>query len=106
MKIAITAQTPDLDGQVEPRFGRAACFLIVDTDTEQFEVLDNAPNVNAAGGAGTRSAESVVKAGAQCVLSGDVGPKARNALDAAGVKVVTDVQGTCREALGNFKKSL
>ena len=82
MKIAITAQTPDLDGQVDPRFGRAACFLIVDTDTEQFEVLDNAPNVNAAGGAGTRSAESVVKAGAQWVLSGDVGPKARNALDA------------------------
>ena len=33
MKIAITAQGPELDAAVDPRFGRAAYFLIVDTDT-------------------------------------------------------------------------
>ena len=103
MKIAVTAQGPTLDAAVDPRFGRAAHFLIVETDTLECRAVENATNVSATGGAGTRSAECVVGEGAKWVLSGDVGPKARHALEAAGVGITIGVQGTCREAVEAFK---
>lgn len=103
MKIAISAQGPDLDAPLDPRFGRASSFLIVDTDSEQFEVIDNTANVDAAGGAGTRAAERIAQCGARWVLAGDVGPKALAALHAAGIQAATGVAGTCRQALAEFK---
>ena len=103
MKIAISAQQPNLDAPVDPRFGRAAYFLIVETDDDSFEAIDNATNVDASGGAGTRSAERVAQAGARWVLSGDVGPKAQAALAAGGIQTATGVTGTCRQALADFK---
>ena len=33
MKIAVTAQGGELTSELDPRFGRAAWFVIVDTDT-------------------------------------------------------------------------
>ena len=46
MKIAITAKGADLDSEVDPRFGRAAYILIVDSETLDFEALDNKENIN------------------------------------------------------------
>ena len=54
MKIAITSTGQTLDSQVDPRFGRAAYFIIVDTETMEFETIEN-QNVNASGGAGVKS---------------------------------------------------
>ena len=51
MKIAITATGKTLDSQVDPRFGRAAWFIVADSDSMEFEAIAN-DNVNAAGGAG------------------------------------------------------
>ncbi|NQU20396.1 MAG: NifB/NifX family molybdenum-iron cluster-binding protein, partial [Candidatus Nealsonbacteria bacterium] len=52
MKIAVTSQGPDLTSQVDPRFGRAKTFIVVDTETDEFSVHDNTQNMNAAQGAG------------------------------------------------------
>ena len=51
MKIAVTSVGKTLDSQVDPRFGRAACFIVVDTETMSFSVIEN-ENVAAAGGVG------------------------------------------------------
>ena len=59
MKIAVTSQGTSLDSQVDPRFGRAAYILIVDTETFEFEVLDNKENANALKGAGIQAASMV-----------------------------------------------
>jgi hypothetical protein len=40
-KIAISCEAPTLDVPLDPRFGWAAGFLIVDPQTEAFEYLDN-----------------------------------------------------------------
>ena len=104
MKVAVTSQGKALDAPVDPRFGRAAYILIVDTDENTIEVLDNSENVNAFKGAGIQAAASVADKGAEVLLTGYCGPKAFQTLEAAGVKVVNDATGTVQEALEAFKK--
>jgi predicted Fe-Mo cluster-binding NifX family protein len=41
MKIAVSATGTDLNAQVDPRFGRCANFILVDTDTMAFEAIPN-----------------------------------------------------------------
>ena len=102
MKVAITAQGKDLDSQVDPRFGRAAYILIVDTVDEKVEALDNSENVNAFKGAGIQAAAMVGDSGADVLLTGFCGPNAFKTLTAAGVKVANDVSGKVRDALEAF----
>ena len=102
MKIAVTSAGSDLDAQVDPRFGRCACFLIVDTDTMAFEVVPN-PNVAVGSGAGIQSAQAMSERDVKAVLTGNCGPNAFGALQAAGIQVVTGVPGTAREAVEHFK---
>ena len=41
MKIAVSSSGKDLDSQVDPRFGRCAYFVIVETENMSFEAFDN-----------------------------------------------------------------
>lgn len=103
-KIAISCDAPDLDAQIDPRFGRAAGFLIVDPETLAFTYVDNGSSQVMAQGAGINAAETVFKAGAKVVLTGYVGPKAFRALAAGGIKVGQDLENiTVREAIEKFK---
>ncbi len=102
MKIAVTSTGPTLDSPVDYRFGRCAYFIVVDTDTMEFQAYPN-PAVNAPGGAGTLAAQFVASLGVSHVLTGEVGPNAYPALMAAGVTPVTGVSGTVREAVEAFK---
>jgi len=104
MKIAVTSTGKTVDSQVDPRFGRAAYFIIVDTETMDFSAIEN-NNVAAAGGAGISSAKAVIDAGAGTVLTGNCGPNAQRTLGAAGVKLYTGVTGTVSEAVQLFKSN-
>lgn len=103
MKIAVSSVGQDLDAQVDPRFGRCAYFLIVETDTMAFEVIDNAA-AGAAGGAGIQAGQTVANAGAKVVLTGNVGPNAFQTLSSMGLKIYTGLSGTVREAVEQFKQ--
>jgi predicted Fe-Mo cluster-binding NifX family protein len=103
MKIAVTSSGKTLESPVDPRFGRAAFFVVVDTDTGAFEVHDNAQNLNAAQGAGIQAGETVSRLGAEAVITGHCGPKAFRTLGAAGVKVVIGAKGSVAEAVEAFK---
>ena len=102
MKIAITSTGNTLDAEVDPRFGRAAFFLIVDTDTGKFEAVENGA-VNAGGGAGVSAAKTVADAGAKAVLTGNCGPNAERTLSAAGIELYISLSGTAAEALEQFR---
>lgn len=104
MKIAVTSKGKDLDSQVDPRFGRAAYILIVDTDSFEFEVVDNSENVNALKGAGIQAAVMLSDKGAEVLLTGFCGPNAFKTLEAAGVKVANDASGTVRDAVNAFNE--
>ena len=103
MKIVVTSKGKTLESQVDPRFGRAANFVLIDTDTGAFEGHDNAQNLNAAQGAGIQAAETVSRLGAEAVITGHCGPKAFRTLRAAGVHVVVAAQGTVAQAVEAFQ---
>lgn len=104
MKIAVTSKGTDLGAAVDPRFGRAAYIIVVDRDSLEFEVLDNADNVNAFKGAGIQAATMISDNDAQVLLTGFCGPNAFQTLQAAGIKVVNDVSGTVRDAVNAFNR--
>ena len=102
MKIAISATGPDLDAEVDPRFGRCQYFVIVDPDTMQFESVENS-SAMASGGAGIAAAQTVVNKGVEAVLTGNCGPNAYQVLSPAGIEVITGVSGKVRDAVQSYK---
>ena len=102
MKIAITSTGPDLSSKVETRFGRCAYFIILDTDTMEFEAIEN-PNIALGGGAGIQSAQMMAEKGVQSVLTGNCGPNAFQVFGAAEIQVITGVSGLVRDAVEQFK---
>jgi len=102
MKVAVTSKGTLLSSEVDPRFGRAPYILIVDTETMAFEAVDNSDNLNALNGPGLHAATTVSDHGAQVLMTGYCGPKAFATLEAAGIKVVSDVTGSIRDAVAAF----
>ncbi len=88
---------------MDPRFGRASCFILVDTDTGDFLVVDNTQNLNAGQGAGIQAAQSVAKLKAEAVLTGHCGPKAFRVLNEAGIKIYVGAEGTVQAAVDKLK---
>ena len=99
MKIAVTSKGTDLDSEVDPRFGRASYILIVNSETFDFEVLDNKTNVNALKGAGIQAASMVSDKGAEVLLTGFCGPNAFKTLKAAKIGVADTADGSVRDAV-------
>ncbi len=101
-KICVTAKAQDLDAEVDPNFGRARYFIIVDPQTLKFEAFEN-PSTDLAHGAGIKSAQFLAEKGVGAVLTGQVGPNARQVLDSARIKVMTVEGRTIREAIAWLK---
>ncbi len=103
-KIAITSEGPSLDDLVDPRFGRAAGFVVVDLESMETRYIDNGQSQVLAQGAGIQASELMAGAGTGCVLTGFVGPKAFQALSAVKIKVVQNLDGiTVRQAIERYK---
>lgn len=102
MKVAVTSTGPALDDRVEARFGRCAYFLIIHTDSMQYETVEN-PNLSLGGGAGIQSAQLMSEKGVTAVLTGNCGPNAFNVFGQAGIRVIVGVSGTVRQAIEQFK---
>lgn len=98
MKIAVSSTGGSINALVEERFGRAPYYVIVDPTTMRFGLESN-PSVTSAHGAGPKTATLVHDRGATVVLTGRVGPKAKQALDALGITVVEGATGTVRQAV-------
>jgi len=103
MKIVLTVTSPSINADIDPRFGRGAYLLIIDSETQAWEAHEN-PGVSAAGGAGIKAAQFVAEFPAQAVLSGDFGPHAFAALQVAGIAMyLYGDSRTALEAIQRFK---
>ena len=103
MKVAVSANKKDLDAPIDPRFGRCAFFIIVDTEDMSFEAFDN-EGVALSGGAGIQAAQFLASKGAEVIITGNLGPNAVTALSAAGIEMVTGQTGTVRQAVDDYKQ--
>jgi predicted Fe-Mo cluster-binding NifX family protein len=103
MKLAVSSQGKNIESPVDPRFGRCAYFLIVETDDLRFEAFDN-ENRSLGGGAGIQSAQLVASKGAKVILTGFCGPNAVRTLSAAGIELYVVQRGTVKEAVEKFIK--
>jgi predicted Fe-Mo cluster-binding NifX family protein len=98
MRIVITANGTELEAQASPVFGRCPTYVFVDTETMQFEGLEN-PAIAAPSGAGIQAAQFVIERGGQAIVTGNVGPNAYGVFQASGVPVYLFGGGTVREAV-------
>ncbi len=103
MKVCLSSTANNLDAQLDPRFGRCAYLLIVDTETLQFEAIPNLA-AGTAGGAGIQAAQTIANKGAKVLITGNVGPNAFRALSAANIDIITGASGTIREVIEKFKR--
>lgn len=106
MKLLVTTTSPSLDAAIDPRFGRGVYFIVLNSETMEWQAHPN-PGVDAAGGAGTLAAQFAANHNVTAVISGDFGPNAYNALQAAGIEMF--LFGTSRtgsEAVEQFKAGM
>ncbi|MHA2377920.1 MAG: NifB/NifX family molybdenum-iron cluster-binding protein [Candidatus Thorarchaeota archaeon] len=101
-KICVTSQGDTLDATVNPRFGRCAYFMIVDTGSMQFRAVPNGA-ASATGGAGIQAAQIVASEEVDAVITGSVGPNAYSALQSAGVRIMATSQGNVRNVVELYK---
>jgi predicted Fe-Mo cluster-binding NifX family protein len=103
MKVAVSAAGPSLDSPIDPRFGRCQYLLIVDSESLDFEAVEN-PAVMAPGGAGIQAAELVASMGAGAVITGNCGPNAYQVLSAAGIDIFVGASGSVHQAIEAYKR--
>ena len=104
MRIAISSTGQNLDSNLDPRFGRAAYFIIVDEETMNFEAVENIQNLKLPQGAGIQAGKTIVDHHVAALITGHCGPKAFKVLQSAGVKIVTGAGGKVADAIEQFKK--
>jgi predicted Fe-Mo cluster-binding NifX family protein len=102
VRIAVTSTGQTVQSNVDQRFGRAAFFIIGDTETMDFSTFMN-DRIAAEDEAGIGAAKAIAGAGVQSVLTGDCGPNAERILRDAGVRLYTSVTGTVQEAIELFR---
>jgi len=87
MKIAFSTQGTDLSALVDTRFGRSERFLIIDTEQDAIEVIENTQNRQSTQGAGIQSATRLIQNNVNAVVTGQCGPKAFTLLNKADITV-------------------
>lgn len=103
MKIAVSSSGKTLDSALDPRFGRCACFLVVDPEDMSYEAFDN-QSAGLAGGAGIQAAQFLADKNVSVVITGNVGPNAVQALSAAGIDIFAEQRGTAKEVVEMYKE--
>ncbi|ABW66391.1 NifB/NifX family molybdenum-iron cluster-binding protein [Desulfosudis oleivorans] len=102
MKVAVSSTGTDLSSQIDPRFGRCAYFVVVNTEDMGFTAFPN-EGVGLSGGAGVQAASFIASQGVSAVLTGNCGPKALQGLSAADIKIYAGLSGSVADAVEKFK---
>jgi len=103
LRIAISAEGPDLKARVGDRFGLSQYLVIVDSETMAFEAVPN-PGGSGRRGAGIQAVVIAITKEVNTVLTGYISPTAKRHLSANGIGVLTGVSGTVAEVLEKYRK--
>lgn len=103
MKLAISTSGNDMDSQMDMRFGRAEKFMIYETTSGEYRIVDNDQNLNAVQGAGIQAAGKVIDEGVASVITGHCGPKAFQMLKESDIRVYTSGKISVKAAIERFR---
>jgi len=104
MKIIIPTNGDNLDSDISKSFGRAKRFLVVDSKSMKFDIVENTQNMQSAQGAGIQSAQSAIKSGGDIVITIHLGPKAYRVLSESGVRLYVGANGSIKQNIEEFQK--
>jgi predicted Fe-Mo cluster-binding NifX family protein len=104
LKIAVSAEGPDLDAKAGERLGLASYLLVVDLKSKEFEVIRSPKDSGS--GTGMQVVALIIAKKCNAVLTGWCSPTAERYLSAYGVRVVTGMSGRVEEVLGKFQIGL
>jgi predicted Fe-Mo cluster-binding NifX family protein len=111
MKIAIAATGKDLESDINPRFGRAPFFLIVDSKTKEKKTVVNTID-NRSSGVGITAGNLVLEEGIDVVITTNIGPETFKLFEEGGItiyqakgKIKDAVQQLVRGKLPRIKKA-
>ncbi|GAB6157124.1 NifB/NifX family molybdenum-iron cluster-binding protein [Desulfotomaculum varum] len=102
MKIAVSSSGMSLEDNLNPRLGRCEYFVIHHEETGQYTAIENAGRFSV-GAAGIATASLLNEQGVDVLITGNVGPNAFTALQAAGIKVFTGATGSVQDALQDYR---
>lgn len=105
MKICLTSVSENLDAEIDPRFGRCKYFIVADPKSMTFKSIPNIANTSGSG-AGIQAAQTLANENVSILITGNVGPKAFQALSMGGIKIITGVSGKVREAIEKYNNGL
>jgi predicted Fe-Mo cluster-binding NifX family protein len=100
--VCITSSSSNLESPTDPRFGRCAYFIIIDSESMKFEAISNGAG-NTPSGAGIRAAQLIASKQVDALITGSVGPNAHSALESSGIKMFSTSANTVKEAIELFK---
>ncbi len=103
MKIAITSTGTDIKSLLEKKFGRAEFFIIADTESNEYKVIDNKAAMEA-GGAGIQAGQTIINESAIALITGNVGPNALRVLTSGDVAIYRGQSVSIEENITLYKK--
>ncbi len=101
VKIIIPAEKKTMESPICLSFGRAPFFLVMDTESGAFEIIENKAEA-VQGGAGIKAAQLVLDAGAEAVIAYRMGQNAFDVLKKAKVQLLRAEGETAAEAAALF----
>lgn len=102
MKIAMATLDKELNSKLDQTFGRAYYFLIHDTETNENKFIDNLA-INATGGAGIKSAQTLVDEQIDTLIVFRLGENAVKVLEGGNIALFRAVDETAQENLNKLK---
>ncbi|MCP5102884.1 MAG: dinitrogenase iron-molybdenum cofactor biosynthesis protein [bacterium] len=100
MKIAIAVENnAGSESKLDQRFGRAAYFLVYDSEEKKILSVVENKFKDLGHGVGIKVGTLLVEEGCSAVIGPQTGPKLVEILKKACVKIITEDTGTVKEAL-------
>jgi len=97
MKVLIAADNDSLDSRVAKRFGHANYYLIVDTATQDMDVLENSDHSH-----NHAIIKTIADKGVEICIVGNIGPHAFELINSLNIKVALSRKSTANEAIKNL----
>lgn len=102
MKLFISASLKEK--VLDPRFGRCEGFYIYDLEKGQIDSVAN-PGFNSSGGAGISAANFLVDQKVDVLITGNLGPNAKNVLKNSNITVYTSGAKKVDEVIEDYKNN-